>query len=164
MTNTSDKLRADFNRKKSDPDFEKKRLEGIRRFWAEKGTHGSKTRERLAKCASASWAKRRLKGMAKLELAEAERTRRREQLLKNKAATSFETRRINRVKAASATPLGHVKKSLTMNAVNDKRRGFKVPAAMWKEYRWLKNSKGLSAAEAGRILGLVDDGGRKLCR
>lgn len=159
MTYTDDdRRRDDMIRKKADPEFERKRVEGIRRYWAEKGTAGSETRERLSRCAAASWAKRRLKGTDKFVLSDEERNRRREQLQKNKQNPNYETRRLKAIKAFSSSPKGKVKRSVTAQAVNDKRRGFKVPAKLWNEYRWLVDAKKIPAREAGKMLGLINDG------
>lgn len=40
-------------------------------------------------------------------------------------------------------------------ALARRRRGFDVPAHLWKEYQFLRNTKCLSAREAGLALGLV---------
>lgn len=62
---------------------------------------------------------------------------------------------LSHLKRIANLPKSRIRSSIAISAYHDKRRGFRVPAAKWAEYRQLVDRKKLPAAEAGRILGLV---------
>lgn len=64
--------------------------------------------------------------------------------------------RLKRLKAAATSPRARAANSVARRAAHDRKRGFKVPARLWKEYRFLIDVKKLRAHEAGRVLGLIE--------
>lgn len=63
--------------------------------------------------------------------------------------------RLKRLKAAATSPRARAANAVARREAHDRKRGFKVPARVWKEYRFLIDVKKLRSAEAGRVLGLL---------
>ena len=64
--------------------------------------------------------------------------------------------RLKRLKEAATSPRARAANTVARREAHDRKRGFKVPARMWKEYRFLIDVKKLRACEAGRVLGLIE--------
>lgn len=64
-----------------------------------------------------------------------------------------EERRLKRLREYHAENRGL--RIASMAQINRKRRGFDVPANLWKEYQYLLKTKKMRAREAGILLGLV---------
>lgn len=85
---------------------------------------------------------------------EEDKIKRRERFERNRLNPDIEAKRKIRAAKALADPKVKVKRMIRLKEMNDKKRGFAIPAKLHKEYYALVKS-GKKAQEAGRILGLI---------
>lgn len=134
-----------------DPEWRARREAGVRAA-AERGVQRKVNSESMKR----EWAdpvkrKRRLNAMA--EAMEVNRPKHRATLLALKADPAFEEKRAR--KAQEYKDRNPLRMKVSALHAAKKRRGFDVPAHLWKEYRFLVDKKSLTAREAGAVLGLV---------
>lgn len=157
MANITEERRAQISeqmkRQLADPAFMERRKAAVRAYWDRYHATGEGRDMVEAKNFKAA-ATRRRKGVKPLS---PEVLARKADLMRRlNADPAFIEKRKRGEAKSHASVKGNIKRSMQAKLLGDQKRGFKVPARLWSEYRFLRVAKKLPAAEAGRILGLVE--------
>lgn len=145
-----------MRRQRLDPAFEAKRRAKLTEAYAN-DVAACAIRKKISEASMAQWKdplvrRKRMQAIAH-SMDNGLREKRQAILAERRKDPEAEAKRIAalRKKFAAIKP----KKTAIARAVARRRRGFDVPASLWKEYRRLLRNKGLRAREAGIALGLV---------
>lgn len=146
----SDAHRENLTRAKRTPDFEERRIEGLK-AWLN-SPEGRASRSASSK---KMWITRRRKGIAGDIWTQERREARAEEMRKQNKNPAFAFRRDKAATKTLKSPRVQIKRLLAIREWHDRQRGFKVPARLWSEYKKLRDKGRLSARDAGRVLGLI---------
>jgi len=145
-----------MKRQRADPAFEAKRRAKLAEAYLSDVVKCA-IRKKIGEASKASWQdpvirRKRMQSIAK-GLDAGMREKRQALLAERRNNPEMEAKRIAGLRRKFAE-IANKKRAVAM-ANNRKRRGFDVPARLWKEYRKLIDQRGYRAREAGIALGLV---------
>lgn len=138
-----------------DPEFREKISKRV--IEANTGRRQSEaTRRKRSESLKASHKKRIAMGRTCLPLTEEQKEKRRKVLERNRFNKDIEEKRKIRAEKARSVALYKIRVMLNLQQMHERKRGFKVPAKLFKDYQRLMKTKKYRAKEAARMLGIIE--------
>ena len=95
-------------------------------------------------------------GRTCLPLTEEQKEKRRKVLERNRFNKDIEEKRKIRAEKARSAASYKIRVMLNLQQMHERKRGFKVPAKLFKDYQRLMKTKKYRAKEAARMLGIIE--------
>lgn len=153
MTEEHRKRLGEMSRERwKNPEYKARMIEAVKR--ANTGRRDSEERiKKRSESLKRAHFRRKALGRDKLNVTDEHREAKRRDLNAMRNDPRIEKKRKERALKAQQKPSWKIKQMMNLQAMQDRKRGFKVPARIHTEYKRLRKTK--TAKEAGKILGLL---------